>query len=509
MGDREGKVSYWVATTPVTSFPTYPGGDLKVEVAVVGGGITGLTTALLLQQAGASVAVVEAGRIARGVTGFTTAKVTSLHGLTYAKLASTFGQDGARIYAEANQAGLELIAGLVDDLGIDCDFERLPAFTYTEDPMRVSAVEEEVEAARQAGLPASFSSQIGLPFPVQGAVRVEDQAQFHPRRFCLGLAEAIAAGGGRVFEQTRALDIRLGFPCTVKTDSGPLRANHVVVATQLPFFDPAGLFAKTSPSRSYAAAVTLAEPAPPGMYLSADSATRSIRPLLAGSDQAVLAGEEHKTGHGPDTRGHYQALEAWARERFPVRSVDYRWSAQDYLPADGVPYIGRMIPGFGRLHVATGFKKWGMTHGAVAARLLRDQITGRPNPWSGLFRATRLHPLASAKELAVHNLDVGLRFAGDRLLTLRPPPALELAPGEAGLRELGGEKVAAYRDPDGRLHAVSGRCTHLGCLVAWNAAERTWDCPCHGSRYTYQGRVIQGPAVENLERKHVNETDAR
>jgi nitrite reductase/ring-hydroxylating ferredoxin subunit len=234
------------------------------------------------------------------------------------------------------------------------------------------------------------------------------------------------------------------------------------------------------------------------MYLSADPATRSVRPLVLGSRQAVLAGEEHKTGHGPDTRSHHQALEAWARERFPVRSVDYRWSAQDYLPADNVPYIGRLIPGYGRLHVATGFKKWGMTHGAVAAMLLRDQVTGRPNAWSELFRATRLRPLASARELAVHNLDVGLRFAVDRLLSLRPPPVRELAPGEAGLRELDGEKVAAYRDPDGRLHAVSGRCTHLGCLVAWNAAERTWDCPCHGSRYSYEGKVIQGPAVDDL-----------
>jgi glycine/D-amino acid oxidase-like deaminating enzyme/nitrite reductase/ring-hydroxylating ferredoxin subunit len=506
MGSAHRNVSYWIATAPETSFPAYQGDELRVDVAVLGGGITGLTTAMLLKQTGVSVTVVESGRVACGVTGYTTAKVTSLHGLTYAKLTGTFGQEGARTYGEANQEGLALIEGLVQQLGLDCDFEPLPAYTYTEDPLRVSAIEEEVEAAQQAGLPASFSTDIGLPFPVQGAVCFEDQAQFHPRRFCVGLAEAIDGDGCRVFEQTRALDIRLGFPCTVKTAHGSLRAEHVVLATHLPFFDPFGLFAKTSPSRSYALAVTLAEPAPPGMYLSADAATRSVRPLVAGSHQAVLAGEEHKVGHGPDTHAHYEALEGWARERFPVRSVDYRWSAQDYLPADNVPYIGRLLPGYGRLHVATGFKKWGMTHSAVAAMLLRDQITGRPNPWAELFRATRLHPLAAAKEVAVHNLDVGLRFAGDRLLTLRPPPARDLAPGEAGLRELGGEKVAAYRDPDGRLHAVSGRCTHLGCLVAWNAAERTWDCPCHGSRYTYDGQVIQGPAVRNLPPKGLDPT---
>jgi glycine/D-amino acid oxidase-like deaminating enzyme/nitrite reductase/ring-hydroxylating ferredoxin subunit len=504
MGMPSRNVSYWVATAAETSFPRYPGGDLKVDVAVLGGGITGLMTALMLKQDGASVAVIEAGRVACGVTGYTTAKVTSLHGLVYAKLARTFGEQRARVYGEANQAGLALIGRLVQQLGLDCDFEHLPAFTYTEDPQRVSVIQDEVAAAQQAGLPASFSTEIGLPFPVQGAVRLEQQAQFHPRKFCVGLAEAINSDGGQVFEQTRALDLRLGFPCTVKTEHGSLRAEHVVLATHLPFFDPTGLFARTSPSRSCAVAVTLAAPAPPGMYLSADPATRSVRPLVSGSNQAVLAGEEHKVGHGRDTRVHYQALEGWARERFGVRSVDYRWSAQDYLPADSIPYIGRLIPGYGRLHVATGFKKWGMTHSAVAAMLLCDQIAGRHNPWSGLFKATRIHPLASAKDLAVYNLDVGLRFVGDRLRTLRPSSVQGLAPGQAGLRALNGEKVAAYRDEDGRLHAVSGRCTHLGCLVAWNAAERTWDCPCHGSRFSYDGTVLQGPAVRDLQPKHLD-----
>jgi glycine/D-amino acid oxidase-like deaminating enzyme/nitrite reductase/ring-hydroxylating ferredoxin subunit len=505
MGSLDENVSYWVATTPETGFPRYAGDDLTVDVAVLGGGITGVMTALLLKQAGASVAVVEAGRVACGVTGHTTAKVTSLHGLIYAELTRTFGEQGARVYGEANQEGLALIERLTEQLSIDCDFEHLPAFTYTEDPGRVGVIEAEVEAARRASLPASFSSNIGLPFQVQGAVRFEQQAQFHPRKFCLGLANAIDGGGCHVFEQTRALNIRLGFPPAVKTEHGDLRAEHVVLATHLPFFDPTAFFAKTSPSRSYAAAVTLGGPAPDGMYLSADPATRSVRPVVGGSSQAVVAGEEHKVGHGSDTRTHYEALEAWARERFQVRSVDHRWSAQDYLPADKVPYIGRLIPGYGRLHVATGFKKWGMTHSAVAAMLLRDQITGRPNPWSGFFKATRVSPLASAKEFTVHNLDVGLRFVGDRLRTLLPPPLQELAQGEAGIRELNGEKVAAYRDEDDRLHVVLGRCTHLGCLVVWNAAERTWDCPCHGSRYTYDGQVIQGPAVAGLAARRFEE----
>ena len=193
MGSAHRNVSYWIATAPETSFPAYQGDELRVDVAVLGGGITGLTTAMLLKQTGVSVTVVESGRVACGVTGYTTAKVTSLHGLTYAKLTGTFGQEGARTYGEANQEGIALIERLVQQLGLDCDFEPLPAYTYTEDPLRVSAIEEEVEAAQQAGLPASFSTDIGLPFPVQGAVCFEEQAQFHPRRFCVGLAEASTA----------------------------------------------------------------------------------------------------------------------------------------------------------------------------------------------------------------------------------------------------------------------------------------------------------------------------
>ncbi len=498
MGNEPGqRRSYWMDSAPQTDFPAYRPEGRRVDVAVVGGGITGLTVALLLGRAGASVALLEAGRVASGVTGYTTAKVTSLHGLTYAGLEQSFGPDGARAYAEANEAALAEMARLVADLAIDCAFERHAAFTYTEDAGSVGQIESEVAAAARAGLPATFTTEVDLPYPVAGAIRVENQAQFHPRRYCLGLADAIVADGGSIYEQTRVLDVDDGEPCRVRTENGDLIARHVVQATQLPIVDPGGFFARTHPERSYALAVELDGPAPQGMYLSADQPTRSVRPI---EERLVLiGGEGHKVGQDPDTRQRYDALETFARERFPVVEVRHRWSAQDFMPADNVPYIGRLTPrSKGRL-VATGFKKWGMTHATVAAMILRDHITGTENPWASLYDATRLKPTAAAGSFVTENLNVAKRFVGDRLATLRPEPADSLAPGEAGLRVVNGHKVAAYRDETGQLHAISARCTHMGCLVSWNTAEQSWDCPCHGSRFDVDGRVIQGPAVRPLE----------
>ena len=490
--------SYWLDSAPETDFPSYQPDGRRFDVAVIGGGITGLTVALLLSQAGQSVAVLEAGRVACGVTGYTTAKVTSLHGLTYDGLERTFGPDGSRTYAEANEAALAEMARLVTDLAIDCAFERLPAFTYTEKVDSVSRIEAEVAAATRAGLPATFTREVGLPYPVAGAIRVDGQAQFHPRRYCLGLATAIVAGGGEIFERTRVVDVDEGQPCRIRTETGDLAADHVVQATQLPVVDPGGFFARAHPERSYALTVELEGPAPPGMYLSADQPTRSVRPIEG--PLALIGGEGHKVGHDPDTRRRYAALEAFARERFPVVEIRHSWSAQDYMPADGVPYIGRLTPRSKRRLVATGFKKWGMTHATVAAIILRDHITGAENPWAWLYDSTRLKPKpAAVGNLLSENLDVAKRFVGDRLSSLRPPPADSLAPGEAGLRVIDGHKAAAYRDDTCEVHAVSARCTHLGCLVAWNTAEQSWDCPCHGSRFDIDGRVIQGPAVQPLD----------
>lgn len=498
--------SIWVATTGETNYPHLPRSTDAFDVAVIGGGIAGLTTALLLKREGLKVALVEAGRIATGATGHTTAKVTSLHGLTYAKLIDSQGDEKASQYAQASQAGLERVARFVDQDGIDCDFERRSAYTYTLDSERIGDIDNEVRAATSLGLPASVTTNTDLPFEVTAAVRFDDQAQFHPRSYCLGLAGLIEGRGSQIFENTRALDIDDEGPLIVATEHGYLTVDNVVLATHLPFHDPGGMFAKASPSRSYVLAIQIEGEIPQGMYLSADSPTRSLRPFSNGDGSYLLVGGEgHKVGQDENTNVRYARLEAWAREHFNVRSVDYKWSAQDYMPADDVPYIGKLSPRSDRMFVATGFKKWGMTSGTVAAMILTDLIAGRENQWADVFDSTRLDLGASAAKLIRENINVAKRFVGDRLHAMAAPSIESLKPGEGGIVKLGPEKVAAFREVGGTFRAVSPTCTHMGCVVAFNSAETTWDCPCHGSRFDLNGNVIEGPAVRNLPKVDIPE----
>ena len=500
--------SLWIDTTQETDYPALSG-KLTVDVVVVGGGITGLTTAMLLKHSGASVALLEARRVALGTTGNTTAKITALHGMTYASLVKKHGRAAAATYAEANLTALEFIASLVVDRSIDCGFRRLPAYTYTQAADRVSNIEAEVDAARQAGLDASYVTDTPLPFPVKGAVRLDNQAQFHPRRYALALAGLVDGAGSQVFELSRALKVaEHDEGVEVSTEAGVVRARHAVIATLLPFHDPAGLFAKTHPSRSYAMSVRIAGTAPDGMFLSAEKPTRSVRPYEgAAGPMLVIGGEEHKTGQDSHTPARYAAVEGWARQHFDVQSVEHRWSAQDYVPADGIPYVGS-TGGSDRVLVATGFKKWGMTNGTAAAIMISDAILQRPNKWLGLFDPKRLNLGASVAALLKENVNVAQRFVGDRLPS-RTPDVDALAPGEGAVIDRGGHKVAVYRDPEGGLQAVSARCTHLGCIVSFNGAEKTWDCPCHGSRFGTNGTVIEGPATEPLRARPLDEGTGR
>ncbi|MCA1841328.1 MAG: FAD-dependent oxidoreductase [Actinomycetota bacterium] len=492
--------SIWISTT--NSSATFPPltGDADFDVVVAGGGITGLTAALLLKQRGRKVALIESDRIASGVTGYTTAKVTSLHSLTYTQLTKDFGHDNALVYAQANQAAIQKIADLIEEFDIDCDHSPQPAFTYTESQDLVSDIQKEVEATLALGLPAALVEEIDLPYAVKAAIRFDDQALFHPRKYCIALATAIDGDGSAVFETTKFLDVDKGDRLIVETDKGSINADHLIIATHIPTVDKGLYFGRTIPERSYALAVRIPGKAPHGMYISIDTPSRSVRPHPAlGDDLVIIGGENHRVGEEPDTEKRYQTLEAWARSRFDVSKIENRWSAQDYMPADGVPFIGANGPNEDRIFVATGFNKWGMTNGTAAAMILADRITGVENPWAKFFDSTRLDVLKSAKEVIKQSAASVDHLLGDRLRTISVPAAQTLRNGEGGLVELDGEKVAAYRDESGALKAVSPACTHMGCLVSFNGAEKTWDCPCHGSRFDLEGKVIQGPAVKDLE----------
>lgn len=489
----------WVTTT--REGPSFPSLDrhVDIDVAVIGAGIAGLTTALLCKREGLSVAVLEAGKVAMSTSGQTTAKVTVQHGLIYDELQSKFGAEPARLYAKGNQAALRTMESLIEELRIECDWEHRPAFTYTDEPDRLAAIEREVAAARDCGVAAHFVTETDLPWQVQGAIRVDEQAQFHPRRYCLALAEQIDGEGCVVFERTRAVDVEEGSPCAVKTDRHDLSADRVVIATHLPFLDRGGFFAKCHPEREYVLALGLEEPAPQGVYISADQPTRSIRQHSGPEGELlILAGESHRTGQEPDTEARYEALTGFAQERFSVQSVAQRWSTQDYMSLDRVPFIGPLQARSERLFVATGFNKWGMTNGTLAGSLICDQLLGRENPWAGFFDPHRVKPLSSAKRFVKENANVAGALVGGHLA--RKPQALdaELGVGEGRIMSAAGSPIAVSRVRDGGVRAVSARCTHMGCVVKWNGAEQSWDCPCHGSRFACDGAVLDGPAVKPL-----------
>jgi glycine/D-amino acid oxidase-like deaminating enzyme/nitrite reductase/ring-hydroxylating ferredoxin subunit len=486
--------SLWLDTTPETNFPTLQNG-LTVDVAIIGGGLAGLTAATLLKAEGKTVAVLEAGRIVQGVSGYTTAKVTSQHNLIYDDLTRHFGEEKARAYAEANQAAIEQIANLVQDKQIDCDFTRTEAYTYTEADDEADHIRAEAEAALKLGLPATFTDKTPLPFAVKAAVRFDNQAQFHPRKYSLALAQDIPGAGSYIFEDTRVVKVEEGEPCAVTTEQGTIAVRSVIVASHFPFNDKMLYAFRLHSHRSYVVAVRVKEPVPRGMFISTEP-SYSVRSYpSSGSDLLLVGGEGHKTGQGDDTVARYQRLEQWARQRFAVQSVEYRWSTQDNRTIDGVPYIGRYGPNSRHLYVATGFGGWGMTNSTVAGILLRDLILERENSWSEVFDPNRAN-LTGVPDLIGQAGDIVKHFVGDRMTDETPD---SIAPGEGKIvnSEHGG--VAMYKAEDGTVSTLSPACTHMGCFVQWNPAEKSWDCPCHGSRFAADGKVLHGPAIKDLE----------
>jgi glycine/D-amino acid oxidase-like deaminating enzyme/nitrite reductase/ring-hydroxylating ferredoxin subunit len=497
-------VSLWLATTPETDFPAMAQ-DVTVDVAVIGGGIAGISTAFLLKQAGLTVAVVEAGRVVESVTGNTTAKITALHSLIYDHLISQFGEDGARQYADAQTAAIEKIASLVEENKISCDFRRTPAYTYTESEEDLDQIKAEVEAATKLGLPASYVETTPLPFPVKGAVKFDNQAQFHPRKYLLALVEKLPGDGHYVFEETRALEIEDGDPCRVKTNRGTITAKSVVVTTHFPLKDPNIYFAAMHPGRSLVLGCRLNVPVPEGMYISTGEDMHSFRsnPSEDGGTIWMVGGEKFKTGQGGDIEERFKRLETYARGRFDVRSIEYRWATQDNFTVDRVPYIGKLSAGSKNLYVATGFCGWGMTNSHVAAMILSDAVHGHENPWASLFDPSRFKPVTSARDFISENMNVAKEFMADRIETPELDDLGKLPAGRGEVVEWKGERVALYKDDRGLIYSCSAKCTHMGCLVHWNGAEKSWDCPCHGSRFSYDGKVIQGPANKDLEMKEL------
>jgi glycine/D-amino acid oxidase-like deaminating enzyme/nitrite reductase/ring-hydroxylating ferredoxin subunit len=492
--------SYWIETAVGPEYPAAPP-NYRADVVVIGGGIAGLTAAHLLKRAGKTVVVIEGGRIAADVTGHTTAKLTSLHRLCYRHLIDMFDERRARQYAEANQAAIDFVESTARENGIDCDFVRKPAYTYAQSKDGRRKVTEEVDAALRLGLPAHLVENLPLPLHSEGAIRFDGQAQFHPRKYLLGIAKTIPGEGSAIFEGTRVLEIADEAPISVRTTTGTVHANDVIQASHWPVHDRPGLFfSRMHQSASYVLGVRQEEPLPDGMFINVEEPSRSLRSQPTPDGELVLvSGEGHRVGHGGDTRDHYRALLRFAESLYHIREVTYRWMTQDIVTIDEVPYIGRQSDDAPHLYVATGFKKWGMTHGIVAGRLLADLVLDRENPWTEVFDPRRFKPTASVGAFVGQQATVAADIVSGLLRSEGHDPAA-LPVGQGAIMTIGGKKHAIFRDQDGGLVSLDPTCRHMGCLVEWNDTERTWDCPCHGSRYRSDGTVFHGPASRNLKK---------
>lgn len=495
--------SFWMESPVASPYPKLDS-PVEVDVAVVGGGIAGLSAAWELAKAGRSVAVLEAGRIAAGVTGHTTAKLSALHTMIYSEL----DREAGRRYAASQQAAIGHVVATAEELGIDCDLERLPAYTYVESADGVKGIKAEAEAAALAGLPATFTTDSALPYPIAGAVRVADQAQFHPRKYLLGLAEAMTGRGALIFEQTRVVGLHEGEPCRLETEAGvTVTARDVIVATHYPVFDRALLFARMEPRRELVVAGAIPSDQDPGaMFITQEQNTRSVRttPLPDGRRLLIVTGEHAKPA-APGAGERFSRLASWVEERFAGARITYRWAAQDNDTTDRLPFVGPLHALSRHAYVATGFGGWGMSNGVMSGLLLTELITGGKPEWASLYNPRRLHPLREASPMLKLQASVARHFVGDRLPVKDAPGIADLAPGQGAVIKINADRCAVHRDEYGRLHAVSATCTHLGCIVGFNDAERTWECPCHGSRFAPDGTVIQGPATSPLKQIPIDE----
>jgi glycine/D-amino acid oxidase-like deaminating enzyme/nitrite reductase/ring-hydroxylating ferredoxin subunit len=498
----------WISGAKAPRFSRLQEDGLHVEVAVIGGGITGITTALLLKEAGVSVAVLEARQIGSGVTSRTTAHLTEALDTRYHTLVERFGTEATKLVAESSRAAIEQVAALVAAYRLDCDFARLPGYLFATTSEQAAELAEERAVCERLGLRVK-AAKLPLPLPAHAALSFEEQAQLQPVAYLFGLCPALLGNGSHVFEETRVISIEDGTPCRIHTDGGAtLTARKVVVATHAPL-NRVLLQTKLAAYRSYVIAGP-ARPAPPrGLFWDMADPYHYIRTtMLDGAPHLIVGGEDHKTGAAEeDEHGAFERLEAYAGPLgLSAAGVSHRWSAQVVEPVDGLPFIGRNA-GAENVYVATGFSGNGTTFGTLAALILRDACLGRESRYAKLYEATRVEPLASIGTFLSENVDFPLHILTDRVRAPDVTSLDEILTDHGAIARVGGRRLAVFRDARGALHAVSPVCTHLGCHVAFNSTERTWDCPCHGSRFAVDGTVLDGPAVRGLERVPLDDAD--
>lgn len=494
----------WTKTAPMPRRPAL-GQDTHADVCVVGAGIAGLTTAYLLAKAGKSVVVLDSGPLAGGETARTTAHLSFALDDRYMHLERLHGLQGSRLAAESHQAAVDFIEKHVKAEKLDCHFKRLDGYLFCPPGESTDQLKAEREAAHRAGLAdVELVDRAPLPnFDTGPALRFPRQGQFHPLLYLAGITAAIERDGGRIFADSHAVDFEGGDSAHIKTKGGhTVHATAIVLATNTPVNDRVTMHTKQAAYRTYVVGLRVAHGSVPlTLYWDTLDPYHYVRLESVGSeagkhDVLIVGGEDHKTGQEGDYQVRFSRLEAWARERFPVEAVEYRWSGQVLEPNDGLAFIGHNPGDHDNVYIVTGDSGHGMTHGTIAGMLISDLILGRDNPWEALYNPSRVS-LKALKEFAKENINVALEY-GQWVTPGEVSSEDEIARGSGAILRRGLSKVAVYRDTAGKLHELSAVCPHLGCIVAWNEVEKSWDCPCHGSRFSKEGKVINGPAISDL-----------
>lgn len=492
--------SYWRASSEGAGYPKLPE-DAEADVAVVGGGISGVLAAYFLAKKGKSVVLIEAREMGAGTTGGTTGKLTAQHQLVYDELIQRDGEHVAKQYYEANEDGRRLIGSIAREHGIDCDFKEADAYVLSRSEDGMDALEKEAEAYRRLGIPGSLSDSLPKGFETGKALVMEDQAEFHSMKFLHGVLRELEAMGVQLYEQTRYMSSRRdGDRLVIETDaSHAVICKQIVLATLFPVEDPESFYSDTlKPFTSHLTAFTGGRAFGDGMFISADAPARTFRETPSGDGGPVwiIGGETHPTGDGSSIAGRYEKIREFAEEAFGLTDMNDYWSEHDLVSPDRRPYIGPLEKGGSSIYVMTGYGKWGLAASATGARLITDLITGAENPYEELFNPHRSLPGNEQESRLEQEEEQGSKPAKEAAAATDA----ELRPGEARQTEEDGTPVGIYKDEDGDTHRLDLTCTHLGCEVAWNDGDQTWDCPCHGSVFDSTGNVLMGPAKKPLKK---------
>ena len=495
-------ISYWIDSTKDEGIFKELNTNISCDVCIIGAGMFGLSTAYYLSKKGLNVVVLDKSCIGSKASGYTTAKITSQHGLIYDYLINTFGKDNTKKYLDANEQAIKNIKNIIDNENIECDYEVQSSFVYANKQEETNKIKQEVQVVKSLGIDAQFIDQLAVPFKNYGAIMFPNQAQFHPRKYMLGLCNCILKNSSQIYTNTIVHDVKKenGFYITC-TSEHTVKSKYVVLASHYPFINfPGFYFTKMYQATSYVLGVDTKADLFDGMYISSTTPTYSYRTVKFSNKKLLLiGGAGHKTGEeGISTYSTYDILEQNAKDLYPDCVTLYRWNTRDCVTLDKVPYIGEFSSLMPNMYIATGFNKWGMTSSNIAANIIADKILGIENKYEEAFTSTRLKPIKNIEELKNMLKQTATSLVVEKL-KIPDDTIKDIKNNNGRIVEIDGNKIGIYKDNSGNLFAVKPICTHLGCSLVWNNADKTWDCPCHGSRFNYKGINIYDPAFKSLE----------